>query len=431
MANLFLYCHPPTQNDWGFPDFYPEKDVLDESRGYCKNDSIILQVSIWADLPLGIRWDSKKSTGYVGLKNKQATCYLNSLLQALYFTNKLRKAVYQMPTESDDSSSSVALALQRVFYQMQFNEEAVNIQEFTSAFDWLSLDLATQYDVHDLCRLLFETLKVKMKNTGLADTIPKLFQGQMFTFICCKHVDFHSTQTEPFYDIQLNVRGNRNIYEAFDEYVSLETLTGEDKYDAGVYGLQEAEKGIMFESFPPVLHLHLLRFEYDPMDGENVKINDRFEFFEQINLSKYLIRRRPDESTIYILHAVLVRLGDYSSEHSLVYINTKGDGNWCKFDDDVVSFCLKEEAIQNNFGDGDDSERGINAYMLVYIRQGSDILEPVTDEMISGELVERLNESENRIQNGHHIQNRNLIENGNHIETISRSRYPKRQRTVP
>ena len=36
-------------------------------------------------------WGSKKHTGYVGLKNQGATCYMNSLLQTLYFTNKLRK----------------------------------------------------------------------------------------------------------------------------------------------------------------------------------------------------------------------------------------------------------------------------------------------------------------------------------------------------
>lgn len=37
------------------------------------------------------RWDSKKHTGYVGLKNQGATCYMNSLLQTLFFTNQLRK----------------------------------------------------------------------------------------------------------------------------------------------------------------------------------------------------------------------------------------------------------------------------------------------------------------------------------------------------
>ena len=43
-------------------------------------------------------------------------------MQVLYFTNLLRKAVYKMPTESDDSQKSVALALQRVFHELQFRK---------------------------------------------------------------------------------------------------------------------------------------------------------------------------------------------------------------------------------------------------------------------------------------------------------------------
>lgn len=42
-----------------------------------------------ADAPHGVSWDSKKHTGYVGLKNQGATCYMNSLLQTLYFTNQV------------------------------------------------------------------------------------------------------------------------------------------------------------------------------------------------------------------------------------------------------------------------------------------------------------------------------------------------------
>lgn len=39
----------------------------------------------------GFSYDSKKETGMVGLRNQGATCYLNSLLQSLYFTNAFRK----------------------------------------------------------------------------------------------------------------------------------------------------------------------------------------------------------------------------------------------------------------------------------------------------------------------------------------------------
>lgn len=46
---------------------------------------------------------------------------------------------------------------------------------------------------------------------------------------------------------------------------------------------------------------------------------------------------------------------------------------WCKFDDDVVSRCTKQEAIEYNYG-GHDEDMALtvrhctNAYMLVYIR---------------------------------------------------------------
>lgn len=64
-------------------------------------------------------YDSKKETGFVGLKNQGATCYMNSLLQFLYNINFFRQAVYHMPTqEEDDMAKSIPLALQSLFYKV-------------------------------------------------------------------------------------------------------------------------------------------------------------------------------------------------------------------------------------------------------------------------------------------------------------------------
>uniref|UniRef100_A0A8D8Y3K7 Ubiquitin carboxyl-terminal hydrolase 7 n=2 Tax=Cacopsylla melanoneura TaxID=428564 RepID=A0A8D8Y3K7_9HEMI len=389
------------ENDWGFSHFMTFNDLLDPDKGFIKDDSIILEVHVTADAPHGVSWDSKKHTGYVGLKNQGATCYMNSLLQTLYFTNQLRKAVYKMPTESDDSNKSVALALQRVFHELQFSDKPVGTKKLTKSFGWETLDSFMQHDVQEFLRVLLDKLEIKMKGTCVEGTVPKLFEGKMISFIKCKKVNYTSSRAETFYDIQLNVKGKKDILESFKDYIEPEVLEGDNKYDAGEHGLQDAEKGVTFENLPPVLHLHLMRFQYDPVTDCSVKFNDRFEFYERIELDDFLKEKGPTPAT-YILHAVLVHSGDNHGGHYVVYINPKGDNKWCKFDDDVVSKCSKDEAVAHNFG-GNDEDSGLtvklstNAYMLVYIRESElvNVLEDVTEKDIPQELEDRLKEEKN------------------------------------
>jgi ubiquitin carboxyl-terminal hydrolase 7 len=69
------------------------------------------------------------------------------LLIINYFLIQLRKAVYKMPTESDDTQRSVALALQRVFYELQFSDRPVGTKKLTKSFGWETLDSFMQHDV--------------------------------------------------------------------------------------------------------------------------------------------------------------------------------------------------------------------------------------------------------------------------------------------
>lgn len=70
----------------------------------------------------------------------------------------------------------------------------------------------------------------------------------------------------------MNVKGCKNLEESFKDYIAEETLEGDNKYMAEGHGLQDAKKGVIFESFPPVLHLQLKRFEYDIMRDTMVKV---------------------------------------------------------------------------------------------------------------------------------------------------------------
>ena len=108
------------------------------------------------------------------------------------------------------------------------------------------------------------------------------------------------------------------------------------------------------------------------------------------------VAEETDMST-YILHAVLVHSGDNHGGHYVVFINPRGDGKWCKFDDDVVSRCTENEAIKNNFGGNDDevgARQSTNAYMLVYIRKSAlkEVLCEVRETDIPEAMADRLNE---------------------------------------
>jgi len=77
--------------DWGFLNFMPLDQFYDPARGYLVNDTCIVEADITVCKDIGGSYDSKKETGYVGLKNQGATCYMNSLLQTLYHISYFRK----------------------------------------------------------------------------------------------------------------------------------------------------------------------------------------------------------------------------------------------------------------------------------------------------------------------------------------------------
>ncbi|KAE8806270.1 ubiquitin carboxyl-terminal hydrolase 12-like [Hordeum vulgare] len=143
--------------------------------------------------------DSKKETGYVGLKNQGATCYMNSLLQTLYHMPYFRKAVYHMPTtENDMPSGSIPLALQSLFYKLQYSDNSVATKELTKSFGWDTYDSFMQHDVQELNRVLCEKLEDKMKGTVVEGTIEQLFEGHHINYIECINVDYNLTEKSPF-----------------------------------------------------------------------------------------------------------------------------------------------------------------------------------------------------------------------------------------
>nr|POE65665.1 ubiquitin carboxyl-terminal hydrolase 21 [Quercus suber] len=415
------------EGDWGFTRFADKNRIFapkfdDHDRPLVENDGakMTAYVRVLKD-PTGVLWhnfvnyDSKKETGMVGLRNQGATCYLNSLLQSLYLTGAFRKAVYQIPTatEQDRINSASAYALQRLFYRLQADMAAVSTQELTQSFGWESRQIFEQQDVQELSRILMEKLEARMKGTEAENALPSMFVGKMKTYLRCINVEYESSRIEEFWDLQLNVTGCKSVDESFKDYVQVETLEGDNKYAAEGYGLQDAKKGIIFESFPNVLHLQLKRFEYDFQRDAMMKVNDRYEFPEVWDAAPYLDDSADkSEPYIYHLHGVLVHSGDLNAGHYYAFLKPVKNGEFFRFDDDRVTRASKREAIDDNFG-GDYAANGINgakgqnpytrqwstkrsnnAYMLVYIRESrlDQILPPEDQVEAPAHLPIRLTE---------------------------------------
>ncbi|XP_060186404.1 ubiquitin C-terminal hydrolase 13-like isoform X2 [Lycium barbarum] len=378
------------ESDWGFTSFMPLSELYDPSRGYLMDDTVIVEADVAVRRVVDY-WshDSKKETGCVGLKNQGATCYMNSLLQTLYHIPYFRKAVYHMPTtENDNPSGSIPLALQSLFYKLQYSDTSVATKELTKSFGWDTYDSFMQHDVQELNRVLCEKLEDKMKGTVVEGTIQQLFEGHHMNYIECINVDYRSTRKESFYDLQLDVKGCRDVYASFDKYVEVERLEGDNKYHAEKYGLQDARKGVLFIDFPPVLQLQLKRFEYDFARDTMVKINDRYEFPLQLDLDrengKYL---SPDADrsvrNLYTLHSVLVHSGGVHGGHYYAYIRPTLSDQWFKFDDERVTKEDLKRALEEQYGGEEELPHAnpgfnnspfkftkySNAYMLVYIRE--------------------------------------------------------------
>nr|XP_028946223.1 ubiquitin carboxyl-terminal hydrolase 13-like isoform X2 [Malus domestica]XP_028946224.1 ubiquitin carboxyl-terminal hydrolase 13-like isoform X2 [Malus domestica] len=373
------------EGDWGYTSFMLLGDLYDQSRGYLVNDTVVVEaeISVCKVLDYG-SYDSKKETGYVGLKNQGANGYMNSLLRTWYHIPYFRKCVHHMPTTEDDMpSGSIPLALQRLFYKLQYSESSVASKELTKSFG-PTHDLFVKHDLPELNRVLIKKLEDKMKGTIVEGTIQQLFEGHYRNYIECFNVDYKSTWKESFYDLQLDVKGCRDVYASFSKFLEVKRLEGDNKYHSEELGLQDAKKGVLFIDFPPVLQLQLKRFEYDFMRDTTVKINDRYEFPLQLDLDrengKYL-SPESDKSVrnLYTLHSVLVHSGGVHGGHYHAFIRPTLSDQWYKFGDKCVTKEDVKRALEEQYGGEEETNPDFNntpfkltrhsdAYMLVYVR---------------------------------------------------------------
>ena len=127
----------------------------------------------------------------------------------------------------------------------------------TKGFEWDSGRRCIQEDVQEFSCLLRDAIEKKLPGAGSADNFLKgLFQGEMINYIECVGVTSPTQNVEFFYDLQLPVKGFRDLIESLQDYTKEEDLSGANQYETPAHGKQDAKKGIKFRKLPKALFFH-------------------------------------------------------------------------------------------------------------------------------------------------------------------------------
>ncbi|XP_044286407.1 ubiquitin carboxyl-terminal hydrolase 24 isoform X3 [Varanus komodoensis] len=328
--------------------------------------------------------DGRSTSGFVGLKNGGATCYMNAVFQQLYMQPGLPEALLSFDDDMDNPDDSV-------FYQVQ------------SLFGHL-MESKLQYYIPENF----------WKKIGRDQVFKNTFQGIYSDQKICKDCPHRYEREEAFMALNLGVTSCQSLEISLDQFVRGEILEGSNAYYCEKCKEKRTTvKRTCIKALPSVLVIHLMRFGFDWESGRSIKYDEQIKFPWMLNMEPYTVlgmarqdsssevgdngrtvdqggtgspRKKVAPTENYELVGVIVHSGQAHAGHYYSFIKDRrgcGKGKWYKFNDTVVEeFDLNDETLEYECFGGeyrpkvydqsnpypDVRRRYWNAYMLFYQR---------------------------------------------------------------
>mmetsp|Transcript_89944 Transcript_89944/g.142119 ORF Transcript_89944/g.142119 Transcript_89944/m.142119 type:complete len:1080 (+) Transcript_89944:35-3274(+) len=302
-------------SELGFPSPFEAINLADK-QCILKRDVAEMVRKTLGDMPMS---QEREAGVPAGLKNLGATCYMNSLLQYLFFNAPFRSLMLQ--AESDEPA---ILELQRVFALLLGGQEKTI--DPTKFVDAAAINAGEEADATEFSALLMEFLDSALKGRSSS-----LFQGEISKVMTCQENHLHQKcKIEKFEElragfvpekdrtptaratVQQPVEGKMQeglaLLEsekpkpkkslAAKKKVMLEQLLQETSFSDEIFDGDNkyvcefcnnrkvvAKQTVHFQKAPPYLHIRFERYKFDFKKATRTKLNTIISFPKDLQFS--------------------------------------------------------------------------------------------------------------------------------------------------
>ncbi|TRY56963.1 hypothetical protein DNTS_023892, partial [Danionella cerebrum] len=279
-----------------------------------------------------------------GLPNRGATCYLNTVLQMLFMTERFREAVERF----NGCDSPLSKAIQVLFETLKVENET-STNKITDALqdiiDELKINVCKQADAAKYLQNILRKLDKDLSG---------IFQGEMIqTTSCLDPEKTHDPlkQVKPFFMISVSLNSDL-VQECFDSYFDPIIMSGEGRQLScrGCGKMMDTKMTTCLLKVPSVLVLHLERFEFD---YEYMRCN---KDMREVLVPPQLSVKMEDGNVLFELYAIANHNGSLEWGHYYAHIKN-ADGHWFEFNDSKV---VKVDYVSEK------NIKSAEAYLLLY-----------------------------------------------------------------
>lgn len=312
-----------------------------------------------------------------GLANLGNTCFLNSVLQCLTYTQPL---VAYFRSGRHKATCRVAgfcamCALQdHVMIALDSSGKILSPTTLVRNLRCISRNfrISRQEDAHEYMMNLMEAMHKCCLPAGITSESPvayeksfvhKIFGGRLISQVKCTECSHSSNKFDPFLDLSLQINRADSLVKALSHFTAVEQLDGgEKRYQCEQCKVKvRALKQLKIDKAPYILAIHLKRFS---TGGSGGKIDKKIDFGCTLDLKPFASSTYEGDLK-YTLYGVLVHAGwSTHSGHYFCFIRTS-TGLWHALNDSRVHQISEKSVLDQK------------AYMLFYIRDKRTTIRPV------------------------------------------------------